>query len=171
MEWWGQPYTISPAGFPVDQLLLLALIPWIPFLFSAHPVHLLYTFPPSLFSVIEFFIFLASLWTAFLFFSLIHSSHSVSVSSFLLYLLLLLLSFTSHSLRVRRWGRRLMMVEKLWQCLIFYYHNQTASVGLYFALGCGKDGSRDCSVIIELNVYCISYKYRGTNSHPAPNRK
>lgn len=60
--------------FPLEQLLLLALIPSISFLFS---FHLPYIFPPSLLSVIEFFIFLVLLSSALLFYSLIHFSHSL----------------------------------------------------------------------------------------------
>lgn len=145
---------LQSSRFPVDQLLLFALIPWIPFLFSSHlspPILYFPTFSPFSNRVFH----LSSLTLNCL--PLFLSNSLLSLTLFLLYLLLLLLSITSHSPWVRRWGRRLMMVEKLWHCLIFYYQNWTASDRLYFLFGCGGDGSWDCSVITELNVYSISY--------------
>lgn len=62
------------------------------------------------------------------------------------------------------------MVEKLWQCLIFYYQNGTASAGMYFIFGCGRDARWNCSAITGLNVYIIQ-KERKKNIHYASNKK
>lgn len=55
------------------------------------------------------------------------------------------------------------MVEKLWQCLIFYYQNGTASAGMYFIFGCGCDARWNCSAITGLNVYIIQKERKKTS--------
>lgn len=125
MERWGRPHTFRSRSPPLQ----VDLPPFAVISLISHSLLHLQSLPTIQFFIFFFPIFSSFTWTAFFFFFLAspHNSPSVLSASPLLLLLLPL----HRSARASHWATRLMMFQKLWPCLVFYYQSWTAWASWY----------------------------------------